>query len=240
MNHIQELLFARQDLGYRDFHSKLIPNIDKERVVGVRTPVLRKLARELAGTEEAAAFLTELPHFYYEENNLHGLLIGASAKTPEAALDAIDRFLPYVDNWATCDMLPPKVLGKDKDLLRRRVVPWLDAAQTGPQTAACQAQPNTYRIRFAIVAMLSFLLDEGFEESDLDRLAAVKSDEYYVNMAIAWYYSFALIKQYEKTIGLIESRTLDKWVQNKSIQKAVESYRVPEERKSYLRTLRIK
>ncbi len=226
---IRQQLREMQDLAYRDFHAKLIPNIDKETVIGVRTPALRAYAKKLCKEEPqtAACFLQKLPHAYYEENNLHGLLIGQSAKTPQEALDQIDAFLPYVDNWATCDMLPPKIFRKDLPLVRSRILPWL-------------ASEETYRVRFAIVAMLTFFLDEEFEESDLTRLAEIHSEEYYINMAIAWYYSFALIKQYDRTIGLFEAKKLAPWIQNKSIQKAIESYRIALETKAYLRTLKSK
>ena len=155
------------------------------------------------------------------------MLIGLLYRDPAQALDKIDDFLPYVDNWATCDMLPPKCLARDTGLLRSTIVPWLNSKET-------------YRVRFAIVAMLQFLLDDGFDPADLELLASIKTDEYYINMAIAWYYSFALIKQYDVAAGLFESRRLDKWVHNKSIQKAIESYRIPQEKKDHLRTLKIK
>lgn len=227
MERIREMLFAQQDLKYRDFHSKLVPSIDKERIIGVRTPDMRRIAKKLAKEQDCSEFLKELPHYYYEENNLHGFIIGNIAKTPEEALAMIDELLPYVDNWATCDCLPPKILKKDLKLLRKTLIPWLCSEQV-------------YRVRFAIVAMLQFLLDEGFEEEDLFRLAEIRSDEYYINMAIAWYYSFALIKQQDYTIKLMESQRLDRWIQNKSIQKAVESYRISPEQKAYLKTLKIK
>ena len=227
MQKITDMLFELQDTGYRDFHSKLVPGVDKERIIGVRTPALRKLAKEIAKMPEYETFLMETPHFYYEENNLHGMLIGLIYKDPAQALDKIDDFLPYVDNWATCDMLPPKCLARNTGLLRSTIVPWLNSKET-------------YRVRFAIVAMLQFLLDDGFDPADLELLASIKTDEYYINMAIAWYYSFALIKQYDVAAGLFESRRLDKWVHNKSIQKAIESYRIPQEKKDHLRTLKIK
>lgn len=227
MKQITDRLFELQDTGFRDFHSSLIPDMDREKIIGVRMPDLRRLAKELAKTPLAGEFLKELPHQYYEENNLHGLFIGLIYKEPEEIIDRIDEFLPYVDNWATCDMLAPEPLKKDIRLLRERITPWLSS-------------DHTYRVRFAIVAMLRFLLDDGFEEEDLCRLARIKSGEYYINMAVAWYYSFALIKQYDSAIKVIESRRLDPWVHNKSIQKAIESYRVPDDRKDYLRTLRIK
>lgn len=229
MKYITDKLFELQDLGYRDFHCKLVPGMDKELVIGVRSPQLKKLAKDLArrDRDKAAEFMTELPHKYYEENNLHGAFIGLLAETAEEALDMIDSFLPYVDNWATCDSLPPKIFKKDLSLVRERIMPWLDSS-------------HTYRVRFAVVTMLGYFLEEQFAEEDLWRLAKIKTEEYYINMAIAWYYSFALIKQYDSAVKLIESKTLGKWVQNKSIQKAAESYRISPERKEYLKTLKIK
>lgn len=227
---LRAALFAMQDENYRDFHAKLIPNVDKETIIGVRVPRMRAYARTLwkQAPEMARAFLEVIPHKYYEENCLHGLLIDTLAETTDEALRLIDRFLPYVDNWATCDMLPPKIFASDLACVRETVLPWL-------------ASEETYRVRFAIVTLLTFFLEEEtFAQTDLARLAAIHSEEYYVNMAIAWYYSFALIKQYERTIGLFEARTLTPWVQNKSIQKAIESYRIAPETKAYLRTLKIK
>ena len=227
MQEITDRLFEMQDLKYKEFHQRLIPNIDPDTVIGVRMPALRIYAKELVKAGKAHEFFRDAPHYYYDEKTLHGIMIGLAAKTPSEALKLIDEFLPYVDNWATCDSMPPKILKKDLRLLRRTIMPWLDSNQT-------------YRVRFAVVAMLQFLLEDEFEATDLERLADIKSEEYYINMAIAWYYSFALIKQYDETIGFFEGKTLGKWIHNKSIQKAVESYRITKDKKDYLRTLRIK
>ena len=226
---IQSDLKAMQDPAYRDFHSKLVPNIDKETVIGVRTPMLRAYAKQLCKEEPetAKAFMQILPHDFYEENNLHGLLISNLAKSAEEALDAVDAFLPYVDNWATCDLLPPKIFKRNLQEVRRRIMPWL-------------ASEDTYRVRFALVSLLTFFLEEEFKQNDLTVIAGIDSGEYYINMAIAWYYSFALIKQYDNTIGLFEAQSLKPWIQNKSIQKAIESYRISPEKKAYLRTLKVK
>ena len=226
---ITDKLFELQDLGYRDFHSRLMPNVEKNLIIGVRMPALRKLAKELVKNSpgEVDEFMKSLPHKYYEENNLHGAFIGLLAKTTEEALDMIDEFLPFVDNWATCDGLPPKIFVKDLSQVRKRIMPWLDSRET-------------YRVRFAIVTMLGYFLDEEFKQEDLEVLAKLKCEEYYINMAIAWYYSFALIKQYEETVKLFECGALDRWIHNKSIQKAIESYRVTPEHKDYLRKLRMK
>lgn len=227
MQEITDRLFEMQDLKYKEFHQRLIPNIDPDTVIGVRMPALRIYAKELVKAGKAHEFFRDAPHYYYDEKTLHGIMIGLAAKTPNEALKLIDEFLPYVDNWATCDSMPPKILKKDLKLLRRTIMPWLDSNQT-------------YRVRFAVVAMLQFLLEDEFEATDLERLADIKSEEYYINMAIAWYYSFALIKQYDETIGFFEGKALGKWIHNKSIQKAVESYRITKDKKDYLRTLRIK
>lgn len=227
MQEITDRLFEMRDLKYKEFHQRLIPNIDPDTVIGVRMPALRIYAKELVKAGKAHEFFRDAPHYYYDEKTLHGIMIGLAAKTPNEALKLIDEFLPYVDNWATCDSMPPKILKKDLKLLRRTIMPWLDSNQT-------------YRVRFAVVAMLQFLLEDEFEATDLERLADIKSEEYYINMAIAWYYSFALIKQYDETIGFFEGKTLGKWIHNKSIQKAVESYRITKDKKDYLRTLRIK
>lgn len=227
MQEITDKLFELQDLKYRDFHSKLMPGVDKELVIGVRTPLLRKLAKTLIkeSPEIVREFMGKLPHKYYEENNLHGAFIGLLAKTTEEALGMIDEFLPYVDNWATCDSLPPKIFSKDLNTVREHIMPWLRSDET-------------YRVRFAIVTLLGFFLDGAFEKRDLEILAKIESEEYYINMAISWYYSFALIKQYDETIKLFENGILSKWTHNKSIQKAIESYRVTPEIKEYLRTLK--
>ena len=225
MNTIQKRLFEMQDLKLRDFSSKLIPTVDKNDIIGVRTPQLRTLARELIKNGEAMEVVRELPHRYLEENHLHGILMGLISKDIEETLTYIDTFLPYVNNWATCDIMSPKIFKKYPVEVLEKVYIWLD-------------RQHTYTKRFAIVTLLQFYLDKNFEPSMLQKLAAVQSDEYYVNMALAWYYSFALIKQYECTVPLFESGTLDIWVHNKAIQKALESFRVSEEHKFYLRKLK--
>lgn len=231
---IEERLFALQDVAYGDFHSRLMPGYDRDRIIGVRTPALRKLAKELArearkeGSPQAAEFLQQLPHKYYEEDNLHAFLIGELAADFDTALELTEAFLPYIDNWATCDTFAPKALRKDLDRLYDRTLAWLE-------------REHVYTVRYAVVTQLGmFLEDETFRSEMLERLAHLNREEYYINMAIAWYYSFALIKQYDAAIPLFEAKTLDKWLHNKSIQKAVESYRIDKETKDYLRSLRIK
>lgn len=227
MKKIEEKLFAMQDLGYRDFHSKLMPGVDQELVIGVRTPVLRKFAKEFAKEPDAAVFLENLPHKYYEENNLHAFLIENMAKDFDTALTMTEAFLPYIDNWATCDSFAPKAFRKDLDQLYDKTLQWMEAG-------------HTYTVRYGIVTQLRLFLDDAFRPEMLDILADIHREEYYINMAIAWYYSFALMKQYDRTIGLFEAKTLDKWIHNKSLQKAIESYRIDKETKDYLRSLKIK
>ncbi|MDD7284821.1 MAG: DNA alkylation repair protein [Candidatus Fimisoma sp.] len=227
MREIEKMLFELQDAEYGDFHSRLVPQLERNRIIGVRTPQLKKLAKKIAKERMVQEFMEELPHYYYEENNLHGFLIGCIASTPREALDMTDSFIPFVDNWATCDSLPAPILSSDRKLLRERIIPWLDSHEV-------------YRVRFAIVAMLKYLIDDEFIKEDLYRLAELDTEEYYINMAIAWYYSFALIKQYDDTVELMEAKILKPWIQNKSIQKAVESFRITDERKEYLKTLKIK
>lgn len=227
IEYIQKKLFENQDLGYRDFHSRLMPTIDKETVIGVRTPVLRKLAKELKkelGEENLKVFLNTLPHDYYEENNLHGFFI-EMIKDADECLLAIDRFLPYVDNWATCDLLSPRVLKKNKDKVFDKVVVWIE-------------DDYTYKKRFAIGCLMNYFLDEDFDMKYIDMAVRVRSEEYYVNMMIAWYIATALAKQYEAVIPVIEQKRLPDWVHRKSIQKAIESNRIDKETKDYLRTLK--
>lgn len=224
MNELQKQLFSMQDLSYRDFHSKLMPTIDKETIIGIRTPQLRKFAKEFAKAEEREQFLNDLPHQYYEENNLHGFLLEME-KDYGKLVDKLDAFLPHVDNWATCDMMRPKVFKKHLPELLAKVEEWLSSEQV-------------YTVRYGIGMLLSYYLDEEFKPEYLEMVANICSDEYYINMMIAWYFATALAKQYDVTIKYIEEQRLDIWTHNKAIQKAIESYRVTDEQKKYLRTLR--
>ncbi len=219
---ITDKLFSMQDLKYRDFNSKLMPTVPKDRVIGVRVPEIRKFAKEIYGTAEAEGFLKSLPHTYYEENNLHAFLI---EKIPDyhKCLEAIENFLPYIDNWATCDMLVPKAF--KKNLTDSQVISWIDST-------------HPYTVRFAIGMLMKFFLDEKFKPEYLKIVSSVKSDEYYVNMMIAWYFATALAKQYDEAVKYIETKALPEWVHNKTIQKAVESLRISKEQKTYLRTLK--
>ena len=226
-NRIQQGLFAHQDPSYRDFQSKLMPTVDKNRVIGVRTPALRKFAKELAkDREEAEAFMDSLPHTYYEEDNVHGELI-RSIRDYEACVAALDRFLPYVDNWATCDMMSPKVFRKHRQELLGPIGRWL-------------ASDHIYTVRFAIKMLMDHYLEEDFAPEYLEWVAAVESEEYYLRMMQTWYFATALAKQYEAVVPYLVEHRLELWTHNKTIQKAVESYRITPEQKEFLRTLRRK
>ena len=223
---IQSRLFALQDLEYKEFQCKLMPTVAPERVIGVRIPELRKLAKKLSKEPEAAAFLNTLPHSYYDENNLHGFLV-EQIRDYSAAVAAIDAFLPYVDNWATCDWMSPKVFKKHRRELLKEIQRWM-------------ASDRTYTIRFGIGMLMAHFLDEDFTPEHLDWVADIRSEEYYVNMMIAWYFATALAKQWDAVIPYLRQSRLDKWVHNKAIQKSVESYCVTDEQKACLRTLRVK
>lgn len=223
---VQGRLFELQDPEYRDFHARLMPTVDKDRIIGVRTPALRKFAKEFGRSEDAGEFLKTLPHDYYEENNLHGFLI-EDIKDYEQCIHALDIFLPYVDNWATCDMMAPKIFKKHLPELEDKIEEWM-------------ASEHTYTIRFGIGMLMRFYLDEAFQTEYLTKAASVESEEYYVKMMVAWYFATALAKQYEAALPFIEERRLEKWTHNKAIQKAVESYRITDEQKKYLKLLKIK
>jgi len=208
---------------YRDFSSALMPTVEKERVIGIRIPVLRKYAKSLEDYED---FLKDLPHKYFEENNLHAFLIERE-KDFEKCIEKLDLFLPYVDNWATCDSMKPKALKKEPEKLLIHIKRWLYSK-------------DVYAVRYAINLLMSYYLDENFKEEYLYMIAGVKSDEYYINMMRAWYFATALAKQYEKTLPLLENKELDQWIHNKTIQKSIESLRISKEHKLYLKSLKIK
>ena len=223
---IRRRLFELRDLKYKAFACKLMPTVNPETVIGVRTPDLRKLAREFSKTPEASEFLKILPHGYYEENNLHGFLI-ETLRDYDAAVASIDEFLPYIDNWATCDLISLKIFKKYLPELYEKIKIWLISGRT-------------YTVRFGIGMLMSFYLDDAFRPEMLELVAGIRSEEYYVNMMIAWYFATALAKQYETAVPYIQEQRLEKWTHNKAIQKAVESYRIGDEVKMYLRTLKVK
>lgn len=224
-NMIREKLFELRDENYKEFHAKLIPTVPKENIIGVRTPVLRKYAKEMSKHPQICEFLEKLPHQYYDENNLHGFII-ESYKDYDKCLSAVETFLPYIDNWATCDMLAPKVFGRNTGELLEPIHKWI-------------ASEDTYTIRFAINMLMRFYLDAEFSPKYLELVAGVKSAEYYVKMVIAWYFATALAKQYDTVIPFLEQRRLEPWTHNKAIQKACESYRITAEQKVYLRSLKV-
>ena len=221
---IHERLNALRDEKNAAFLARLIPNLPPESILGVRTPELRNLARQLRGTEEAARFLDELPHALLEENQLHAFLI-AEIRDYARCLREVERFLPFVDNWATCDGLRPKAFQRHREELIEPVRRWI-------------ASGDTYTVRFGLGMLMTHWLDADFRPEYLDWAASVRSDEYYVRMMVAWYFATALAKQYEAALPYIEQRRLDPWTHNKSIRKAAESFRVPEEHKAFLKTLR--
>lgn len=222
---IKSDLLNLQDEGYKTFHSALMPTVPAEKIIGVRTPALRKYAKTFAKMKEMPEFLKDLPHRYYEEDNLHAFIL-CEMKDLESCLKELERFLPYIDNWATCDMLRPKVFKKNRENLLPFVRKWL-------------ASKETYTVRFAIGMLLSYFLDDEFKPEYLQWVASVSSEEYYVQMMQAWYFATALAKQWDSVIPFIEQKRLPRWVHNKAIQKSVESYRITPEQKEYLRTFRL-
>ncbi len=218
-------LFELQDEKYRDFQSKLMPTVDPEKIIGIRTPKLRRFSKEFEKTNMAQEFLNQLPHKFYDEDNLHAFLISA-IKDYDESIRRLNEFLPYVDNWATCDMMRPIAFKKNRTALLKEISIWLKS-------------DKAYTVRFGIEMLMVHFLDEDFNPEYLRSVASVKSEEYYVKMMIAWYFATALAKQYEITLPIIENKILDPWTHNKTIQKAVESYRISDEKKEYLKGLRV-
>ncbi len=219
-------LFAAADEKYRDFNGSLIPTLPRERVIGVRVPVLKNLAKKYRNRSDIGEFLRDLPHFYHEENCLHGYMI-ADIKDYGQAETAVEKFLPYVDNWATCDTLSPKAFAKDLVKTRENAMRRINS-------------DCTYTVRFGINTAMRFFLGDNFDRGLADAVAGVKSDEYYVNMMIAWYFATALAKNYDEVLPYLTERKLGVWVHNKTIRKAIESYRVSDEHKSFLRSIAVK
>ena len=220
-NTIRETLCTMGEAEYREFSASLMPTVSKDRVLGIRTPILRKFAKKLTDYE---AFLQDLPHVYFEENNLHAFLIERE-HVFDRCIELLDVFLPYVDNWATCDGMKPKVLRENLDRLTVHIYRWI-------------ASDHIYAVRYAINLLMSYYLDEDFCPEYLQTVAAVSSDEYYINMMRAWYFATALAKQYEETVRFLEGNPLDVWTHNKTVQKARESFRITAEQKAYLKTLK--
>lgn len=232
--YIQKRLWEMQDAKYADFQMALIPDKDRACAIGVRTPQLRAFAKELyrasqsgdAAQHELDAFLGTLPHRYFDEMQLHGFII-SEIRDFDACMAEVERFLPHIDNWATCDQLSPKVFKKHKSELIAHIDRWLGSE-------------HTYTVRFGIGMLMQHFLDEDFAISYMDRIAEIRSDEYYINMMIAWYFATALAKQYAPALAVMEEQRLAKWTHNKAIQKAIESRRITDEQKAYLRSLKIK
>ena len=223
---LQESLFSLRDEAYKAFQEKLIPSVDPKTVIGVRTPALRRLASDFSKTDENYAFMSDLPHEYYEENCLHGFLIEKLTDFRQT-VEALDRFLPYVDNWATCDMTSPKIFSKNKEKLLPVIERWLSSE-------------HIYMGRFGIVMLMKHYLDEAFSERHLQMVANVRSDEYYIEMAQAWYFAEALVKQYEPTLPYLKNGSFSVFVHNKTISKACDSFRLDNDKKTFLKTLRRK
>ena len=221
---IRARMFAMQDQPYAEFQKKLIPNVDPDSFIGVRTPELRRLAREMVKSGEGDAFLQALPHRYFDENQLHAFLL-SEEKDFSRCIALVEAFLPYVDNWATCDQMSPKAFKKHHQELLQYIQKWLRS-------------DHVYTVRFAVGMLLQHDLDEDFDPVYLEWVAGVRSDAYYVRMMIAWYFATALAKQYQAALPYIEKRRLEPWTHNKAIQKSIESYRITDEQKEYLKTLK--
>ena len=218
-------LYDLQDLKYRDMQIKIIPTVEPESVIGVRTPELKRLATDILKAGDYNGFLEELPHKYFEENQLHAFIISGIKDLGEC-MEELEKFLPHVDNWATCDQMSPKIFRKHKDLLLTHIIEWIDSEKT-------------YTVRFGVGMLMEHFLDDDFDPLYPEMVAKLRSEEYYVNMMIAWYFATALAKQYESILPFIEEKRLDDWTHNKAIQKSLESRRITEEQKLYLKSLKV-
>ena len=215
-----------QDLKYREMQIRILPTLDPESVIGVRTPALKALAKEMQKSGDCKDFLKELPHKYFEENQLQAFII-SGIKDFDECIEELEKFLPYVDNWATCDQMSPKVFGKHREALLTHIKEWIRS-------------DKPYTVRFGTGMLMEHFLDEDFDPEYPEMVAGIRSEEYYVNMMTAWYFATALAKQYESVLPYIEQKRLDDWTHNKAIQKSIESRRITEEQKAYLRTLRVR
>ena len=226
MTEIQKELFAFQDKKYGDFSAKLNPGVPRESVIGVRVPKIRILAKKLYKEKNYQGFLRELPHRYFEENMLHGLIV-ESINDYDECVEALEKFLPFIDNWAVCDSISPKVFKKHKKELILKIYQWVNSGET-------------YTARFGLKMLMSHFLDEGFKKEYLDLAAGAEGEDYYLKMMVAWFFATALAKQWEETVSYIENYSLEEWVHNKTISKARESYRISREQKEYLNKFKIK
>ena len=218
-------LYDLQDLKYRDMQIKIIPTVEPESVIGVRTPELKSIAKDILKDGNYKGFLEELPHRYFEENQLQAFII-SGIKDLNECMEDLETFLPYVDNWATCDQMSPKIFRKHKDLLLTHIIEWIDSEKT-------------YTVRFGVGMLMEHFLDDDFDPLYPEMVAKLRREEYYVNMMIAWYFATALAKQYESILPFIEEKRLDDWTHNKAIQKSLESRRITEEQKLYLKSLKV-
>ena len=221
---LHKKLYSLQDLKYRDMQIRIIPSIDPESVIGVRTPELRAMAKEIVKAGDHKVFLKELPHKFFEENQLQAFII-SGIKDLNECMDELERFLPCVDNWATCDQMSPKIFKKHKEVLPGHIKEWISSERT-------------YTVRYGVGMLMEHFLDEDFDPEYPEMVAKLRSEEYYVNMMIAWYFATALAKQYESILPYIEQKRLDDWTHNKAIQKSVESSRITDEQKEYLKSLK--
>ncbi len=226
IHEIREELTRLQDPAYRELQIRIIPTVKAETILGVRTPELRRMAKQLSRTEDAGTLLADLPHAYFEENQLHAFIVSGIREYGDCIAE-LERFLPYVDNWATCDQMSPRVFRKHRQELRESIWRWIDSGET-------------YSVRFGIGMLMEHYLEEDFDPVYPEKAAAVRSKEYYINMMIAWYFATALAKQYETVLPFLEKHRLEPWTHNKTIQKACESYRITPEQKEYLRTLKVR
>jgi 3-methyladenine DNA glycosylase AlkD len=224
MDFIIEQLKENQDEKYGQFQRKLLPTLKPESIIGVRTPFLKKMAKQLNKDERCEVFLSELPHTYFEENQLHGFIV-SEIRDFQSCICKLEQFLPYMDNWATCDQTSPKIFKKYKEEILPYINKWLKSE-------------HVYTVRFAIGMLMQHFLDDDFREEYLEMVSGIRSEEYYINMEIAWYMATALAKQWDTTIPYIEHNRLDRWTHNRTIQKARESYRITDEKKEYLKKLK--
>ncbi len=225
MTEIQKKLYNMQDVKYKSFNSKLIPNVPLEKQIGVRIPDIRRLAKEIRNTEEAKEFLSQLPHEYFEENNLHGYLL-ETIDDFDTAIEMTEKFLPFIDNWATCDTMSMKVFSKNIPALYEKIKVWLKSE-------------DTYTIRFGVNMLMKFFLDENFSEEVLKLVAEIQNKEYYVNMVRAWFFQAAMAKQRDYMLPYLTERKLDKWTHNKTIQKCRESFRISDKDKKLLKEMKL-
>lgn len=225
-NDVVKMLYAVADVAYRDFNSSLIPTINKEKFIGVRTPILKKFAKDIIKSGMADNFISKLPHKYFEENQLHAFII-SEIKDFDDAIVAVSRFLPYIDNWATCDQMSPRVFKKNPELLLKHIKMWIKSK-------------DVYTVRFGVLCLMRYFLDDNFDIKYANMVAKIRSNEYYINMMRAWYFATALAKHFDVILPYMNGEVLDDWTCRRSIQKALESYRIDISHKEILTQLKTK